>query len=324
MQVGKNIEYKYGLLKYSTGNIGDEIQSLAAEQFLPRVDVYVDRDNLGSVKAKSKIKLILNGWFTHNPDKWPPSPAIEPLFVSFHISPKVARELTVPNSIRYFKLHEPIGCRDYYTRDLLRGKGVDAYFSGCLTLTLGHVAASRIHIIKEPNNEILLVDLDQEAINALPHDIQKCAIILTHNSDLYLIKKMRATVSGSNLLKRAIKRFGGAPVIRISRQLRSSDAKMQLAKGLLQRYAGAKLVITSRLHCALPCVAFSTPVFFVRRDLSDPRFKGLLEYLRAYSLNDFKKAVQQIDWENPGPNPKSVDALKESLIQTCKRFLGKQ
>jgi hypothetical protein len=53
------MKYKYGLLKYKTENIGDEIQSLAAKRFLPKVDIYVDRDNLSNVKSDQKINLII-------------------------------------------------------------------------------------------------------------------------------------------------------------------------------------------------------------------------------------------------------------------------
>jgi len=63
---------KYGLLTYRTENIGDEIQSIAARQFLPGVDIYVERDSLNNVVSDEKIKLIMNGWFTHKPENWPP------------------------------------------------------------------------------------------------------------------------------------------------------------------------------------------------------------------------------------------------------------
>ena len=35
---------KFALLTYNTFNVGDDIQSLAALQFLPGVDVRVDRE----------------------------------------------------------------------------------------------------------------------------------------------------------------------------------------------------------------------------------------------------------------------------------------
>ena len=39
----KKKKIKYALLSYDTENIGDEIQSLAAKRFLPRVDLLLNR-----------------------------------------------------------------------------------------------------------------------------------------------------------------------------------------------------------------------------------------------------------------------------------------
>lgn len=127
---------KYALLKYVyTNNIGDEIQSISAKRFLPRVDCYINRDNINEFNDKENVKMIINGWFTHNPENWPPQKSnIHPLLISFHITKLYHETLTRPESIRYFKKHEPVGCRDYHTAKLLRDKGVKAYFSGCLTL----------------------------------------------------------------------------------------------------------------------------------------------------------------------------------------------
>jgi len=54
---------KYGLLKYEENkrffNVGDNIQSLAAKQFLPRVDKYLSREKLADYKGE-KVKLIMN------------------------------------------------------------------------------------------------------------------------------------------------------------------------------------------------------------------------------------------------------------------------
>lgn len=53
---------KYGLFKYETENIGDEIQSIAARRFLPSVDTYIDRDRLGEYCPDEETKIITNGW----------------------------------------------------------------------------------------------------------------------------------------------------------------------------------------------------------------------------------------------------------------------
>ena len=80
---------RYGLLTYEENkrffNVGDTVQSLAAKQFLPRVDTLINREKLGEYEGE-KTKLIMNGWFTHNIHHWVPNDNIDPLFVSFHIN----------------------------------------------------------------------------------------------------------------------------------------------------------------------------------------------------------------------------------------------
>jgi hypothetical protein len=76
----------FGLLSYeNTGNLGDEIQSLASRQFLPRVDYYVQREQLNRfhTPGQSPTRLIMNGWYCHKPENWPPSPDLLPLKIFF-------------------------------------------------------------------------------------------------------------------------------------------------------------------------------------------------------------------------------------------------
>ena len=117
-------------------NIGDYIQALAAAQFLPAKDGFIQREKLKDYDG-ARCRMIMNGWYMHHPEQWPPSEKIDPLFVAFHINVSAKDAMLSEESISYLKKHEPIGCRDFYTRDMLREKGVDAYFSACLTLTLG-------------------------------------------------------------------------------------------------------------------------------------------------------------------------------------------
>lgn len=80
---------KYGLLTYQESkekyNVGDYVQSLAAKQYLPTVNTWINREKLGEYKNEP-TKLIMNGWFTHNIMHWVPSEDIMPLFVSFHMN----------------------------------------------------------------------------------------------------------------------------------------------------------------------------------------------------------------------------------------------
>ena len=49
-------------------NLGDEIQTLAAEQYLPDVDIRIDRDSLTLFKVDEIHIVILQGWFGMNTD----------------------------------------------------------------------------------------------------------------------------------------------------------------------------------------------------------------------------------------------------------------
>jgi len=319
---GVRMNYNFGLLCYSTLNIGDEIQSIAAKQLLPRIDQFLDRDCLNSVKSNKRIKVIMNGWFTSKPENWPPSPAIKPLFVSFHIAKRSIDALTSIKSLEYLKRHQPIGCRDHYTRNILLLNGVDAYFSGCLTLTLKNTTNAR-------NDKILLTDLDEDVLCIIPKDILTNSTVMTHSSDKILKTIANRLNSYSPALYKGIKSLNMHSVLYSLHQFaRAKESKNQkikrfeVAENLLRQYAQAKLVITSRIHCALPCVAFGTPVIFVNKNLDDPRFSGLIEYLRSYSNEDFKKEIQTLDIANPQPNPKSIDTLRDNMIKVCNNFLA--
>lgn len=57
---------KYALFTYSTGNVGDDIQSLVARRFLPQVDYMVNCDYMNDFHPDTdeEIKLIMNCWYS--------------------------------------------------------------------------------------------------------------------------------------------------------------------------------------------------------------------------------------------------------------------
>ena len=57
----------------STKNIGDYIQSVAQEQFLDKVDCYVEREQMNAFQSDEKVNTIMNAWFMHHPENFPPS-----------------------------------------------------------------------------------------------------------------------------------------------------------------------------------------------------------------------------------------------------------
>jgi hypothetical protein len=75
----------------------------------------------------------------------------------------------------------------------------------------------------------------------------------------------------------------------------------------LRAYASAKLVITGRLHVALPCLAYGTPVILLA-NVTDPRFAGACPGWRPQILGKY------IDWN---PEPPDIDGPKQDLIRRC-------
>lgn len=124
-----------------TTNLGNEIQSIAARRFLPKIDYYIDHEKIHLFKEEKNVKMIMNGWYLDSPEAWPPSEYIDPLLISMHFSTSTSNKerekaLLTDESLDYLSSHGPIGCRDYHTVNFLEEHGVDAYYSGCLTLTL--------------------------------------------------------------------------------------------------------------------------------------------------------------------------------------------
>jgi hypothetical protein len=290
---------KYCLLTYETNNIGDEIQSLAAAQFLPRIDHYIPRDNLSNYKDSGDLYVILNGWFMKEPVRlsnklqekayyfihrfipkkfdWPPPENIHPLFISFH-----ANDNSIVNDefAGYYKKVAPIGCRDEYTVALFRKIRVEAYFSGCLTLTLKNSdPAGR-------QNYICFTDVDKKISEILLRNNKEKVMHLTHYS-----------------------------------HTKDSKVKFARAKELIDIYSKAKLVITSRIHCALPCVGLGTPVIFLHDNFNDIRFGGLKDLFRKYSFDDIVRGDYRINWQDPDPNPVDITDMTDKLRKTCFDFV---
>lgn len=282
---------KYALQSFSTDNLGDEIQSIAAHTFLPKVNTFIDRDNLGNAALDTPHKMILNGWYSHRPENWPPSDKIIPLIISFHASRDIARENTLrmpftdrlkqPDSICYLKAHGPIGVRDDHTGAFLNALGVPSYFSGCLTLTL--TPSSTVERLPY----VCLSDVDQDIADYVERVSGRMIVRTTHiNSNV----------------NDPLKRLG-------------------LARDLLSIYASAAFVVTSRLHCALPCLALGTPVLFCPWAEDTYRFSGLFELLRHTSKQDLLNGLAPFDFREPGPNSDKHLALRDVLIARCNSFI---
>jgi len=277
---------KYGLLTYDENrrffNVGDNIQSLAAKQFLPKVDTFLNRERLAEYQG-DPVQLIMNGWFTHNIHNWVPSESIDPIFVSFHMNNTAAPFMLSEKGIAYLKKHEPIGCRDQFTADTLKEKGIDAYFTGCLTLTLDSYKVDD----SERTDEIYIVD----PLYSYPRPEK-----VFYNTRMTIKSILNGQAFQLNKKKKHLKKFISKEVLDSAMFINqeppsnqyTDEEKFEIAESLLNKYAKAKLVITSRIHCALPCLALGTPVIFINgfdSFVDSCRFDGILELFNRIDVN---------------------------------------
>ena len=295
-------------------NLGDLIQSIAAKKLLSETPLAIDREALHTY-AGEPVHLILNGWFMENAQHWPPSEKIKPLFISFHINPTVAEVFTQPKSITYFKRHQPIGCRDLYTKALLEKNGVEAYFSGCLTLTLNR----QDFINKEQKHQgILLLSVLERLKPKKPQwNTQSLVKDFLLQGIKYPFKSMHYAMAQSRL-NRFLKQQKW-PIIEHSQITDNASLpeteKEAMAVQQLEAIASARCVITSRIHSALPAVAMGVPVLFLQDGLSHINQRSRLLGLNSLFTVMKTKALKHVQLEAL-KNPKGVEHLVVELKRT--------
>lgn len=181
--------------------------------------------------------------------------------------------------IGYFKKYEPIGCRDYATWKKLNELGIKAYLAGCLTATLP--TKERVE-----GKVTYFVEAPKALEKYIPDELKKKSKFVRH--------QMRVTED----------------------EFYGKAGGMEKSKEFLDEYSrDAKMVVTSRLHCALPCMALGIPVILAKEYFGYP-FDLQRKFLPFYSYKDFGN----IDW-----HPKKIDLEQYKIIALeCakKRLLG--
>lgn len=294
---------KYGLLMHGpTTNLGDDIQSYAISQFLPHIDYLIDREKINSFKSENgePVATVMAAWWMWNKWNWPPSKYIYPHFVGFHYSDNdKAKQAGCPvdylfltgigGKDGYLKEYGPVGCRDYFTRDKLREVGVDAEFSGCITLTLPQQKK-----IEKKNRYICLVDVAPK-----------------------VEKKVREMVKGTDIEIKCITHDIDQKV----NQKRTWEERSKNVEDVLTIYQNAECVITRRLHCALPCLAMGVPTLLVIHTLESIRFIPYYDWLYCCKPNDFVSGKYKYDILNPPKNKTEHMQTRENLIASVKKFV---
>ncbi len=272
-------------LKVSTENLGDHIQIEAGRRLLSRLGItparVVDRDDeldsdVALPPGDEPAGILLNLWFKSKHTAWPPHPRYLPVLHGFHIRLFQCPLLLSDASIEFFRRHEPIGCRDMYTANLLQANGVNVFVSNCLSLTF----STRIER-PDTQTEIFVVSRDERIKDALAHALGRYTFVSHY--------------TGSSDFAANMAQAGDVLDMYRSR---------------------AKLVATTLLHCALPAMAMGIPVvvFYPLNDeaghASDrERFSSLATMVRVYRFDE----LDQVDWN---PKPVDVSAIKLAALDS--------
>lgn len=355
---------KYGLLVTSpvanTKNIGDYMQSLAAIQFLPKDYVYVEKEKVSEFRCDEPTKVIMNGWYMWHPENWPPKEEkLIPLLTSMHFTPITVNEMLKNGGKEYLQKYGPVGCRDKDSCELLKNEGIDCYFSGCMTLTLGKNYSFEgerkgvcfvdpyipsLRIISNDSKEVYPLNAVKAVIYYLmhPRKINRLAKIPFFKGRLSVLSFYKASMfyhAYSTLFDDEVL-FNAAYYTHMVQTslVESQESLLKRSEELLKKYASSQYVVTSRIHCALPCVGVSTPVIFTlneqmesKKNLigSPGRYGGLIELFHVVNYKNDKittdeadlLAERKITLHTTFENKPKWKEIADRLIIQCEHFV---
>lgn len=285
---------KYGYLFYQKPlipempsrpvNLGDPIQSYAVKLLyqemgvgeediipVPRYDMknYDGEECLCVVNTCSTYEeLAYDSFFM------PPGKKIHAVPFSLHINRYIPDD-----ELAYYRGCMDVGCRDIYTEKKLAKLGVNSYLTGCLSLTFSRRTSEQDRNAKN----VYLIDVQPEFKKLIPKDISKDAIELSN------IYRFNITHNSNRMTRQETLDYH-----------KMGEERIELLKNT------AKLVITSRLHAASPCLAMGIPVIMTKHD---DRFGFIDRFLPSYTNWD----TDCIDWN---PKPIDIEAEKSLIKQT--------
>ncbi|MBC5581414.1 polysaccharide pyruvyl transferase family protein [Anaerofilum sp. BX8] len=290
---------KYGVIWYEkTDNIGDDIQTYAASRFLPHIDCLLEREHLDSffLPDEEKVVAIFNGWFLHKKYRWPPNPNIFPLCIGIHFTPNdqwdIGYHFLDGIGGDYLRTFAPIGCRDEATYQELKKRDIRAYISGCLTLTL-----PRRPLRADAGSYICAVDVTESVHSAMKAKLRQSNIE---------VKQITHWVDYCNMERPP-----------------EWNKRQQVVEQLLDCYQNARCVVTTRLHCALPCLAMGVPVLLLYDSSKDDstRYSTFLQWLYHCTTQEFLENKVNFDLRTPPENRNGFLMARNNIEKEIKFFL---
>lgn len=248
-------------------NLGDNIQSVAVERLLPAIEQRFDRDTLAYANPIVPQSIVMNGWFSHHPETCLP--------LSDKLTPIFwGFHITDCNdSWSYFSRKETVNYLKQHEPIGCR----DPYTADRLSQLGVETFVSYCLTMTLPKRECKggdkVVVVDAEGI-PLPAELKEQAVYYTH------------VIPGKN--REAIKRA--------------------YARLMLEMYrTEARLVVTTRLHCLLPCIAMGISVVFFNNP-KDYRVSWVKNIgVDIYTLRN----IERVNWN---PMPVDFEQQKDILV----------
>lgn len=262
----------------------------------------------------------------------------------------------------------------------LKEKGVDSYFSGCLTTTIGNTYKIKegekregiyfvdpyIPFADNPHNFSLFKDAFILFFTGLPLLVTKRKLVSRVANNLYkegygialkakfisynpiykvfynIFSKIAPPIFSLIFLSLYSKKFSWElleeanyiPHIYQAGSFKSEEEKFEYAESLVKKYAKARLVITSRIHSALPCLSLETPHIYTAHPVDmktrasrrhNSRFEGLADLFNtlSYSKRRFKGVSDsKIDLNINIVNNGGHKELASALTEKCNEFIA--
>lgn len=273
-------------------NIGDILQGMAAAQFLREDAVAVDREQLYAISKHSPGFLLATGWFMHDYNLFPPPPNIIPFYISVHVAN--SDFLKYPHIREHFRKHGPVGCRDKKTLYLFLGWGIPAYYSGCLTIT----TKPSIPIRNDQAGACLIVDnvdhpVPESILENIESLLQKKLVKVSHNP------------TGTSLPYQEYVSTG-----------------IERMRSLLNVYCDASLVVTTKIHCALPCLGMGANVVLIHPNPKDPRLETVNQFMKVISYKQLSSiktfSIPAIRNERLQKQQQFITELVEQAVRLCR------
>lgn len=269
------------LFDYPWGqNLGDTVQALVLSRYLkenfPHLSIKkigrdfpcsehltYDFDDSGPSEKEKEIlikhQLLQCGWVTQNPIRYIYLTTHSRAAIGIHAStgwpysyPKLTfRDFFESQTFRaLFGQLQCVTTRDFSTQNFFSGLGVESTFSGCISSLAGNIDIP----ISVSRSDIVCIDVPEECLQHLA----------------------RITV-------RDVSKYSN----RIRGDL-SENHRERLAGNLLSRIRSSELVLTTRLHVALPAISMGVPSILIIQD-KDPRLDGLRSALNTVDPDVFTK-----------------------------------